>query len=75
MFEVLFRQYDPYPYATSVLHPADAAAVAQAEFRLLVHLDLGDQPAGRRIPPAELDPGPLSDDAAPSVAPDEVFRP
>src|SRR5918995_2719098 len=42
--------------------------------RLLGHLDLGDQGAGRRIPPGELDAGGLPDQTASSVAPDEIFR-
>jgi hypothetical protein len=73
----LFRQYDPY--RPSVLHPVEGLEAtthaADAELRLLVHLDLGDQPAGRQIHPAELDAGRLSDHTAPSVAPDEVVRP
>ena len=57
VFEVLFGQYDPY--RPSVLHPADATTLgAHVELRLLVHVDLGDQPAGRRIPPGELDSRP-----------------
>ena len=49
--------------------------VADAEFRLLGQLDLGDQGAGRRIPAGELDAGCLADQAASSVAPGEIFRP
>ena len=41
---------------------------------VLGHLDLGDQSAGRRIPPGELDAGCLADLAASSAAPDEIFR-
>jgi hypothetical protein len=48
---------------------------ADAPFRLLGHLDLGDQVAGRRTPPGEVDAGCLTDQTASSVAPDEVFRP
>ena len=52
---------------------ADAVAT-EAELRLLVHLDLGDHPAGRRIQPGEVDAGCLADQAASSVAADEVLR-
>ena len=72
VFEVLFGQRDPYE--PGVRRPADATTLAQAELRLLGHLDLGDQPAPRRIPPRELDAGCLTDDAASAVAPDEVLR-
>jgi hypothetical protein len=48
---------------------------ADAKFRLLGHLHLGDQGAGRRVPPRELDSRCLADQAATSVAPDEVLRP
>ena len=72
VFELRVGQHDPYP---PVLPLADAATWAEAEFRFLVHLYLGDQPAGRRIPPGELDAGGLSDHASSSVAPHEVFRP
>ena len=54
----------------------DAATLgAHADLRLLVHLDLGDQVAGRRVPPGEVDAGRLADQAASAVAPDEVLRP
>src|SRR5215210_6247645 len=54
----------------------DALVIAaEAPFRLLGHLDLGDQAARCRIPPRELDAGCLTDQAASSVAPDEIFRP
>src|SRR5688572_16030577 len=46
-----------------------------ARFRLLGHLDLGEQGAGCRIPARELDAGRLADQAASSVAPDEILRP
>jgi hypothetical protein len=49
--------------------------LAHAQFGLLGHLDLGDQAAGRRIPPGELDAGCLTDQAASSVAPGEILRP
>src|SRR6266550_3389558 len=48
---------------------------AHADLRLLVHLDLGDHPAGRAIQPGEVDTGCLADQAASSVAADEVLRP
>src|SRR5207237_9367610 len=38
------------------------------------HLDLGDHPAGRGIQPGEVDAGCLADQAASSVAADEVLR-
>jgi hypothetical protein len=44
-------------------------------FRLLGHLDLGEQRARRRIPAGELDAGGFSDQAASSIAPDEILRP
>ena len=44
-----------------------------ADLRLLIHLDLGDHEAGRRIPPSELDAGGLANQTASSVAPDEVL--
>jgi len=54
----------------------DALVIAaEAPFRLLSHLDLGDQAARRRIPPRELDASRLADQTASSVAPDEIFRP
>jgi hypothetical protein len=54
----------------------DALVIAaDAPFRLLAHLDLGDQAARRRIPPRELDASRLADQTASSVAPDEIFRP
>ena len=54
----------------------DAEGVAaDAPLRLLGHLDLGDQAAGCRVPPEELDAGCFPDQTASSVAPDEIFRP
>src|SRR5205823_5334510 len=86
--EVLFGHHDPYrppihvdhlAVADLVLQPAegmDAEGVAaDAQFRLLGHLDLGDQAAGRRIPPGELDAGCPADQTASSVTPDEILRP
>ena len=62
-----------------VLHPVEAVdaygVVANALRRFLGHLDLGDQVALGRVPSRELDAGGLADDAASSVAPDEVLRP
>ncbi len=59
-----------------VFEGVDAGGVvADALRRLLGQLDLGDQVAPGRIPPGELDAGRLADDAAPSVAPDEILRP
>src|SRR5262249_46086669 len=53
-----------------------AGAVAtEAELRLLVHLDLGDHPAGRGLQPGKVDAGCLPDRAPSSVAADEVRRP
>ena len=86
--DVLFGQHDPYrpalreddlAVADLVLHPAEAMAaegvVADAQFRLLRHLDLGDQGAGRRIPAGELDAGCFTDQTASSIAPGEILRP
>ena len=54
----------------------DAKGVAvDAQFRLLGHLDLGEQTARRRIPSGELDTGLLADQTASAVAPDEIVRP
>jgi hypothetical protein len=70
---------DHLAVADLVLHLAqrmDAeGCAAHAQCRLFGHLDLGEQAAGRRIPAGELDAGCFADHAAPSVAPDEVFRP
>src|SRR3954452_15591061 len=49
--------------------------VADAPFRLLGNLNLGDQVAGCRIPSGELDAGCFTDQTASSIAPDEIFRP
>ncbi len=51
------------------------SVVADAPVRLLDHLDLGDQAAGRRIPSGEVDAGRLTDQTASSVASDEISRP
>ena len=76
VFDVSFREHDPnrlpvFPPTEGM--GADAVAT-EAELRLLVHLDLGDHPAGRGIQPGEVDAGCLADQAASSVAPDEVLR-
>ena len=72
------RSLRPAPALPS-LQPAegmDAEGVAaDATFRLLPHLDLGDEVAGCRIRPGELDAGCLTDQTASSVAPDEIFCP
>ena len=86
--DVLFGHHDPHrpafrvdhlAVADLVLHPAEGmdadGVVADAPLRLLGHLDLGDQVARRRIPPGELDAGCLADQAASSVASDEILRP
>ena len=62
-----------------VLHLADGmdarGSATNAGFGLLGHLDLGEQRARRRIPAGELDAGGFSDQAASSIAPDEILRP
>src|SRR5262249_50087047 len=47
---------------------------AHADLWLVVHLDLGDDPARRGIQPGKVDAGSLADDTASSVAADEVLR-
>src|SRR5262249_35017181 len=70
---------DDAPYPPPSLGPAQALLAllitADAQLRLLAHLDLRDQRADRRIPAGELDASSLADQAATAVAPDEVFRP
>ncbi len=74
--DVSFGEDDPdrltvLPSTEGVL----AGAVAtEAELRFLVHLDLGDHPAGRGIQPGEVDAGGLADQAASSVAASEILR-
>src|SRR5262249_32202391 len=46
---------------------------SHADHRLLVHLGLGDQPAGRGIQSGEVDSGCLSNHTASSVAADEIL--
>ena len=53
---------------------ADAVA-PEAELGLLVHLDLGEDPAHRRIGAGEVDPRRLAHEAAPAVAAHDVARP
>ena len=48
---------------------------ADAPRRLVGHVDLGNQVAGGRIPPREIDTGFLPDQAATAIASDEVLRP
>ena len=52
-----------------------ACILVESPLRLLRHLDLRDQPARRRVPPGEVDAGRLADEAAASIAPDEILRP
>src|SRR5207237_9188942 len=70
---------EPDPERPSALQPVDGTdattLAAHADLRLLIHLDLGDQPAGRGIQPGEVDTGCLADQAASSVAADEKLRP
>ena len=75
--ELLLGRDDPD--RLPILHPVEAVdaggVVTDARRRLLGQLDLGDQVAPRRIPARELDAGRLADQAASSVAPDEIPRP
>ena len=86
--DVLFGHHDPFGPTIHVDHLAVANLVLQlakgmdakgsavdAQWRLLGHLDLGDQVAGCRIPAGELDAGRFTDQTASSVAPHEIFRP
>ena len=86
--DVLLGQHDPNQASLLVddLTVADlvldlaqrmgaAGVAADAQLRLLGHLDLGDQVARRRLPAGEVDAGRLADQAASSVAPDEVLGP
>jgi hypothetical protein len=86
--DVLFGHHDPYrtplpvddlAVADLVLQLAEGMAahgvVADAQFRFLGHLGLGDQGARRRIPPGELDAGCFTDQTASSVAAGEILRP
>lgn len=86
--DVIFRHHDPYWPAIQVDHfavadlilpPAEGidsnSAAVDAQFRLLGHLDLGNQAARRRIPTGKADAGRLADQTAASVAPNEILRP
>lgn len=53
----------------------DAQSLCDAQFRLIGHLDLGDQTTGCRVPTGEVDAGSLTDQTASAVKPDEIFRP
>ena len=70
---------DDDPNRATVLHhvePVDAGrVVANALRRFLGDLHFGDQVALRCVPTREVDPGCFADDAASSVAPDEILRP
>jgi hypothetical protein len=72
-----FGQHDSHP--PRILQPADGmdpeGVVAKAPLGLLGHLDLGDEPAHRRIPARELDAGCFADQTVCPVAPDEILRP
>ena len=74
--QLRFGQHDAGRPA--ILHLADRMdaerVLVKPPLRLLGHLDLGDQPARRRIPPGELDAGCLANQAAAAVAPDEISR-
>jgi len=74
VFEVSFREDDPnrLPVAGPTEGMNTASIATEAVLGFLVHLDLGDQPAGRGLQPREVDAGCLADQAASSVAPDEV---
>jgi hypothetical protein len=68
---------DDLAVAYLVVHLADAVGAesvpADAQLRLLGHLDLGDEGAGRCLPPREVDAGCLANDASASVAAHEVL--
>ena len=75
MVDVLLGQHDPVgPSSLLPVDGTDATAFsAHADLRLLLHLDLGDQPARRGVHPGEVDAGGLADQAASSVAANEVL--
>src|ERR1700686_5155580 len=68
-----FGQGEPNPI--SALDRSDPTARAQAELRLLDHLDLGHEPARRRTPSGELATGHLTDQASSSIAADQILGP
>ncbi len=75
--DVRFEQHHPVrPSTLLTVDRADAASLgAHPDHRLLVHLGLGDQIAGGRVPTDEFDAGRLADQAASPVAPDQVGAP
>ena len=75
--QLLFGQHDPrLPAILRLADRMDAERIlVKPPPRLLGHLDFGDQPARRRIPPGELDTGCLANQAAAAIAPDEILRP
>ena len=88
LFDVPFRDHDPHRTATPVDNLAVTNLVLQsakgmdadrvlagAQFGLFGHFDLGDDAAHCRVPPWEVDASCLADQAASTVAPDEIFRP
>jgi len=76
VFDVSFCEDDPnrLPVLPSTEGMLADAVATEAELRLPVHLDLGDHPARRGIQPGEVDAGSLADQAASSVAADEILR-
>src|SRR5262249_37001607 len=71
-----FREDDADRLAFSATDGVLPRVVAtEAELGLVVHLDLGDHPTRRRVAAAEVDAGRLADDAATTVATDDVPRP
>src|SRR5262249_19737148 len=74
--DALFDQHDPCSPLTVQL--ADGVGPngvgAESPFRLVGALDLGNQPAHRRIPSGKLDPGCFADQTASSIAADEILR-
>src|SRR5262249_54553967 len=76
VLDLPFSQDDPVgPPTVHTIDWTDATALGtRADLRLLVHLDFGDHPAGRGVPPDEVDTSFLADHAATSVAADEILR-
>ncbi len=75
VFDLLLDEHDAIrPSALLAVDRTDATTLgADADLRLLFHLDFRDHPARRRVPSDEVDAGRLADHAASSVAPDEVL--
>src|SRR5262249_21970647 len=75
--EMLLGDHDPH--RPSIVHPAQAvkseSIVAHAPFRFLGNLDLSDEVTDGRVPAGEIDAGFLADQAAASVASDEIVCP